>query len=107
MNIQIVQRRGQRVRMQNDGDNFDDDDVDPDLHNEVEIHFTSRETQCSAKSRQTMSRKSSSKKSETENSVPSRIVKSRGRPMKPHEVSITISVLNLLRLNRINHSILF
>ena len=88
MNIQIMQRGrriGNRVRHQND-ENFEDDDIDPDLRNEVEIHFTARDYQLSAKSRQTASRKSG-RKSETGNSLPStRIVKSRGRPIKPHEV---------------------
>ena len=89
MNIQITQKRignlGNRGKHQND-ENFEEDDIDPDLRNEVEIHFTTREYQSSAKSRQTGSRKSD-RKSEIENSLPSaRIVKSRGRPIKPHEV---------------------
>ena len=92
MNIHIVQRRvGQRVRLQND-EHVDEDDIDPDLRNEVEIQFTARDIQSSAKSRQTISRKSS-RKSEAENSIPSsRIVKSRGRPIKPHEVRLNYVV---------------
>ena len=92
MNIQIFQRRGLKVRMQPDED---DDELDPELQNEVEIHFvgnsarglqsSARDMQSSGKSRQTVSRKSSSKKSDLENDT-SRVVKSRGRPMKAHEV---------------------
>ena len=88
MNFQIVQKRGVKVRMPGEEDDGDDD-IDPELHNEVEIHFTrgsAREMQSSGKSRQTVSRKSSDKKSESDHGSP-RTVKSRGRPIKPYEVS--------------------